>query len=184
MRDDETLYREYLEGSEDGLGELIERYGTRLTLYIHRYIHDIHDAEDLMIDVFAYLAVKKPRIREGAFKAYIYKSAWHASLRFLAQNKLRHCLSLDDIGYEPKSGDRSDELAIANERTDLLSLCMERLNPDYRQALYLVYFEQLHHAEAAVIMGKSEKQIADLVYRGKKSLRKRLEEEGVVHAEY
>ena len=41
MRDDETLYREYLEGSEDGLGELIERYGTRLTLYIHRYIHDI-----------------------------------------------------------------------------------------------------------------------------------------------
>ena len=61
---------------------------------------------------------------------------------------------------------------------------MERLNPDYRQALYLVYFEQLHHAEAAVIMGKSEKQIADLVYRGKKSLRKRLEEEGVVHAEY
>jgi len=33
-------------------------------------------------------------------------------------------------------------------------------------------------------MGKSEKQIADLVYRGKKSLRKRLEEEGVVHAEY
>ncbi|NLB50111.1 MAG: RNA polymerase sigma factor [Clostridiaceae bacterium] len=184
MRDDESLYREYLEGNEDGLAELIERYGTRLTLYIHRYIHDIHDAEDLMIDVFAYLAVKKPRIRPGAFKAYIYKSAWHAALRFLAQNKLRHCLSLDEMEYEPRGEDRSDDLALTNERNDLLSLCMERLKPDYRQALYLVYFEQLRHAEAAEVMGKSEKQIADLVYRGKKSLRKRLEEEGVVNAEY
>lgn len=179
VREDEALYRLYLEGDEDGLSELIERYGTRLTLYIHRYIHDIHDAEDLMIDVFAYLAVKKPSIRPGAFKAYIYKSAWHASLRFLAQNKLRHCLSLDDIPYEPPSETQADQLALANERSGLFSLCMERLKPDYRQALYLVYFEQLRHAEAAEVMGKSEKQVADLIYRGKKSLRKRLQEEGV-----
>ena len=184
VTDDETLYREYLQGNEEGLGELIERYGTRLTLYIHRHIHDIHDAEDLMIDVFAYLSVKKPRIREGAFKAYIYKSAWHAALRFLSRNKLRQCLSLDEIEYEPRSEARADDLAMTNERNDLLSHCMERLNPDYRQALYLVYFKQLRHAEAAEVMGKSEKQIADLVYRGKKSLRKRLEEEGVVNAEY
>lgn len=184
MTDDEKLYGAYLGGNEDGLAELIERYGTRLTLYIHRYIHDLHEAEDLMIEVFAYLSVKKPSIRQGAFKAYIYKSAWHASLRFLARNKLRQCLSLDEIEHEPKSQAMADDLAVANERSDLLNLCMERLNPDYRQALYLVYFEHMRHAEAAEVMGKSEKQIADLVYRGKKSLRKRLEEEGVVHAEY
>lgn len=183
MKDDETLYRIYLEGNEDGLSELIERYGTRLTLYINRYIHDIHDAEDLMIDVFAYLSVKKPRIREGAFKAYIYKSSWHAALRFLAQNKLRHCLSLDEINYEPRSEAKADDLAMTNERNEILRLCMDRLNPDYRQALYLVYFVQLHHAEAAEVMGKSEKQIADLVYRGKKSLLKHLKEEGIDSAE-
>jgi RNA polymerase sigma-70 factor (ECF subfamily) len=184
VRDDETLYRAYLEGNEDGLCELLERYGTRLTLYINRYIHDIHDAEDLMIDVFAYLSVKKPRIRPGGFRAYIYKSAWNASLRFLAQNKLRRCLSLDDIDYEPECEARTDGPALANERSALLNLCMERLKPDYRQALYLVYFENLHHAEAAEVMGKSEKQISDLVYRGRKSLRKRLEEEGVGNADY
>lgn len=33
-------------------------------------------------------------------------------------------------------------------------------------------------------MGKSEKQVADLVYRGKSSLRKRLEQEGITNAEY
>ncbi len=184
MRDDETLYRLFVEGNEDGLCELIERYGTRLTLYIHRYIHDIHDAEDLMIDVFAYLSVKKPRIRKGAFKAYIYKSAWHAALRFMAQHKLRQCLSLEQIGIEPKSAASADDLALANERNSILRLCLDRLNPDYRQALYLVYFEQLHHAEAAEVMEKSEKQLADLVYRGKKSLLKQLEREGIDNAQY
>lgn len=76
MRDDEVLCREYLEGNEDGLDELIERDGTRLTSYIHRYIHDIDGAEDLTIDVFAYLSVKKSSIRQRSFKAYFDKSAW------------------------------------------------------------------------------------------------------------
>lgn len=42
---------------------------------------------------------------------------------------------------------------------------MDQLNPDYREALYLVYFENMHHAEAAAVMGKSEKQVSDLIYR-------------------
>jgi RNA polymerase sigma-70 factor (ECF subfamily) len=182
--DDETLYRAYLEGNEDGLSELIERYGTRLTFYIHRHIQDIHDAEDLMIDVFAYLAVKKPRIRPGGFKAYIYKSAWHGALRFLARHKLRQCLSLDEMAVEPQGDSYADGPALLNEQNALVNLCMERLKPEYRQALYLVYFENLSHAEAAEVMEKSEKQLSDLVYRGRKSLRKRLEEEGVSHENY
>ncbi len=184
MQDDETLYRVYLEGDEDGLSELIDRYGTRLTLYIHSYIYDVHEAEDLMIDVFAYLAVKKPRIRSGGFRAYIYKSARNGALRYLTRNKLRQCLSLEEMSVEPVSDSSADGLALLNEQSALINICMERLKPDYRQALYLVYFDNLSHAEAAEVMGKSEKQLSDLVYRGRKSLRKRLEEEGVSYADH
>lgn len=61
---------------------------------------------------------------------------------------------------------------------------MDRLKPDYREALYLVYFENMHHGEAAKVMKKSEKQVSDLVYRGRKSLKKHLEEKGITNAEY
>ena len=45
------------------------------------------------------------------------------------------------------------------------------MNPDYREALYLTYFEGMSYAQAAEVMGKSVKQITNLVYRGKESLR-------------
>ena len=85
---------------------------------------------------------------------------------------------------EPESDSLADGLALLNEQSALINICMERLKPDYRQALYLVYFDNLSHAEAAEVMGKSEKQLSDLVYRGRKSLRKRLEEEGVSYADH
>ena len=50
--------------------------------------------------------------------------------------------------------------------------------------MYLVYFENMHHAEAAAVMRKSEKQVSDLIYRGKNSLRKRLGQEGIADAKY
>ena len=51
------------------------------------------------------------------------------------------------------------------------------------QMLYLTYFEGMSYAQAAEVMGKSVKQITNLVYRGKESLRKLLEREGVTDAE-
>ena len=77
MTTDEALYRRYLDGDEDALGELMERYGTKLTLYLDGYLCDLHEAEDLMIEVFAYLIAKKPHIRDGGFRAYLYQSARH-----------------------------------------------------------------------------------------------------------
>ena len=68
------------------------------------------------------------------------------------------------------------------ERARLLRTCMAELHEDYREALFLVYFEGLSHAETAAVMGKREKQVADLIYRGKIALRKRLEQEGITDA--
>lgn len=184
MINDEILYRCYLEGDESGLTTLMERHGDRLTFYINGYLKDVNDAEDLMIEAFAYLITKKPRIREGNFKAYLYKTARNLALRLAVKNRKQRCFSFEDMEKEPESGILIEEIVCTEERDRTLHFCMEQLNPDYREALYLVYFENMHHAEAAVVMGKSEKQVADLIYRGKNSLRKRLGQEGFANAQY
>ena len=60
MISDEELYRQYLSGDETGLVELMKKYGNPLTLYINGYLHDIHEAEDLMISIFLPVLQKAP----------------------------------------------------------------------------------------------------------------------------
>ena len=52
MACDESLYRQYLSGDDAGLEALMKKYGDPLTLYINGYLHDVHEAEDLMIELF------------------------------------------------------------------------------------------------------------------------------------
>ena len=82
----------------------------------------------------------------------------------------------------PEARELVEETVQSAERARLLRTCMAELHEDYREALFLVYFEGLSHAETAAVMGKREKQVADLIYRGKNALRKRLEQEGITDA--
>ena len=140
MTCDESLYRQYLSGDDEGLNALMKKYGDPLTLYIDGYLHDVHEAEELMLDVFAYLFTKKPKIRDGGFKAYLYKAARHMALRH--KSKRKPLFSLDTLTGEP------DGRLLAEE-----------------------------------ITGKTGKQITNMVYRGKESLRRLLEREGITNAE-
>ncbi len=85
MSTDEEFYKQYLCGDEAGLEALMKKYGDPLTLYINGYLHDVHEAEDLMMETFSWLFMKKPRIRDGGFKAYLYKAARHMALRHKKQ---------------------------------------------------------------------------------------------------
>lgn len=182
METDEALYRCFLGGDEEGLRALMERYGNALTLYICGYIHDVHESEDLMIEAFAYLVAKRPNIWENSFKPYLYKSARHLALRQASRQRLHPHFSLDELSGEPESAELIESVVQTGERDRLLRLCMARLPDDYREALYLIYFEGVRYAEAAEIMGKTEKQITDLAYRGRQSLRRLLEQEGITDA--
>ena len=176
---DITLYQRFLSGDDSGLQRLMERYGNSLTLYIDGYLHDIHEAEDLMIEAFAYFVAKRPRLRDNGFRAYLHKSARHLALRCLQKKRRKQLFSFDDLEQEPESDVLLETLVQTDERNRILWRCMDELAPAYREALYLVYFEGMRHAEAAAVMRKTEKQIADLVYRGRASLRKTLEREGI-----
>ena len=128
MISDEELYRQYISGDETGLDELMKKYGDPLTLYINGYLHDVHEAEDLMIEAFSYLFTKKPRIRDGGFKAYLYKTARHMALRHKSRQRL--FFNLDDLTEEPDGQILVEEVVQTKERDQILHFCMDELNPD------------------------------------------------------
>lgn len=182
MENDELLFSRYLNGDEEGLAVLIERYGNKLTFYLTGIVHDVYEAEALMIEAFARIAEKAPRFKENCFRQYLYKTGRNLALRKIASPFRRYEFSVGELSEEFQSEFMVEGELSKDERDRILHLCMERIEPSYREALYLIYFEGLSHAEAGTVMNKNEKQIANLIFRGKKALRPLLEKEGITHA--
>ncbi len=90
--------------------------------------------------------------------------------------------SLDTLADEPDGRLLAKEVIWTEERNRILHFCMDEMNPDYREVLYLIYFEDMSYAQAADVTGKTVKQITNMLYRGKESLRKLLEREGITNA--
>ena len=173
---DETLFEKLLEGDQECLRALMEQYGDALTLYVNGYVHDIDASEDLMIEAFSRMLVKRPRLRVGGFKPYLYKTARNLALRHL-QLRTRF-MSIDDLGGGLEDGEQIEDVILHDERTQALYRCLAKIPPDYREALYLVYIEDMSYYEAGAIMRKTRKQVDNLVQRGKAVMRPLLAEEG------
>ena len=183
MCTDETFYRRYLDGNEKAAVPLVEKYGDALTLYINGYVKDMHEAEDLMIEAFSRMFMKaRPVSEEGSFKAYLYKTARNLALRLRQKHRIIF-LHLDDLDFEPQSKDLADTRLYSDERRRVLTEALDQLKAEYREALYLVYFEDMSYRSAAAVMGKNEQQVTNLVHRGKQSLKTILEKEGFHYAD-
>ena len=86
---------------------------------------------------------------------------------------------------EGTAGDRFDleQNYLVEEQKIVLHQALNRLHTEYRQVLWLLYFEDLSHAETAAVMGKTSRQMKNLVFRAKNALRSELEKEGFVYEE-
>lgn len=177
-----SSYRRFLDGDDNGIAEIVRDYKDGLILYINGIVSDISLSEDLMEDTFFKLLVKKPRFSgKSSFKTWLY-----AIGRNVAMDYLRHNAKISNIAWDECQEFLGDEEAleksyIREEQKITVHRVLRKLKPEYRQILYLIYFEDFNNAQAATIMKKSKHQIETLAYRARKSLRAELEKEGFVY---
>lgn len=179
-----SSYRRFLDGDESGIVEIIKDYKDGLILYLNGITKNIHIAEELMEDTFVKLVVKKPRYSDKfSFKTWLYTIGRNAAIDYLRKRSRHAETPVEEL--EELLGDEEDleRSYIREEQKIALRRAMEKLNADYRQALYLSFFEDLSNAEIAAVMRKSRRQIENLIYRGKQSLKSELEKEGFVYEE-
>lgn len=181
MRSDDELYSAFLAGDGTAYDELMIRHGDDLLIYLNGYTHNFHDAEDLMIEAFARIMVKKPSIGAGNFRAYLFRTGRNLATRFHFRSHRADVFSMEDLDREIAGGTLPEQIAWDNEKTGILSVCLERIDPQLREALWLVYCEGMTYAQAAEIMGVSTRKIDKLLARGKSLLKEELGKEGVTN---
>ena len=177
-------YRRFLEGDEHGLAEIIRDYKDGLIFFLVGFVGDIHTAEDLTEDTFVKLVTKKPRYSSHAsFKTWLYTIARNVALAHLRKNKRFPEIAIADdlLSTDEESLERT---YIREEQKIAVHHALRKLKSEYRQILWLIYFEDLSNKEAARIMKKSVHNIETLVYRARQSLKSALEKEGFIDEEF
>lgn len=154
---------------------MIALYRDGLTLFIRGIVHDALDAEELMIDTFARFAVKGRQFEgRSSMKTYLYSIGRNLALRHLKKHKNERCLITDEV-HAVQENPEAELLRKEDQRQ--LYYALGQLKAEYRDTLYLLYFEDMSYREAGKVLQKTEKQIGDLAYRGKIALKVILEKE-------
>lgn len=177
-------YRRFLGGDDDGIVEIIKDYKDGLILYLNSFTGDICTAEDLMEETFVKLVTRKPKFKGScSFKTWLYTIGRNVAIDHLRRRSRISDLPVEDYGDLTDGEESLEQSYLRTERRIIVHRMLGRLKPDYRQVLYLLYFEDFSHAEAAAVMRKNRRQIENLVYRAKISLRSELEKEDFVYEE-
>ena len=119
------------------------------------------DAEDCFQNTFLKLFQKSPEFHsEAHLKAWLIRVAINECRNYISKN--RRFLPLDGL--------EQDAVSFHEDERDI-SWALMRLEPKYREALYLYHCEEYKVNEIAQILGKNPNTVKSLLKRGREKLK-------------
>ena len=169
-------------GGENGVVERIKEYMDGLVLVVVGIVNNIDVADDIAEDTFVLIGTKKPKFKGTcSFKTWLYSIGRNITMDYLRKHSKHATLYIEDVPEIIDPNSHIESLYFLEERKIIVHKALHQLKKEYRQVLWLMYFEQISQKEIAAIMKKSVHSIETLSYRAKKSLKIQLEKEGFVY---
>ncbi len=141
--------------------EVVHRYARSVTAVCVMRLGNMADAEDCFQNTFLKLYAKSPVFDdERHLKAWLLKVAVN-ECNSLLRRRVR-LVPLDTLYAEPAP--RTDDMRD-------ISWALMRLQPKYREVLYLYYCERYKVREIADILGRKPNTVKTMLARGREQLR-------------
>ena len=177
-----SSYRRFLGGDDNGIVEIIRDYKDGLILFLNRYVNDIYIAEELTEETFVRIVTRKPRfVAKYSFKTWLYTIGRNIAINYIKHEGKIVDISTDKIGDISVDEKALEQSYLLKEQKIIVHRALSKINPDYGKVLYLKYFEDLSNEQIARVMKKNRRQVENLVYQAKQSLKAELEKEGVIY---
>ncbi len=177
-------YRRFLAGDDDAIVAIIRDNKDGLMLFLNRYVHNIHVAEELTEETFFKLVTKRPHFTDThSFKTWLYTIGRNAALNHLKQSRRLADTPIEALASLSADEESIEQAYLRQEQHRQVHRALARLNPDYARVLYLKYFADLDNAQISRVLHKSKRQVENLLYAAKQALKIKLEQEGITHEE-
>ncbi len=171
--EDSSLIARVREGDIDALGELYERYKSKVYRTATAITHDEHMAEDILQEVFLRVNRYADSFDETQpFEPWIYRIT--VNLSYSWTNKAKRWVHFFQGAMErlkaPSARDPERVTAVREQR-ELVRRAVERLPESHRVVVILYYLEGLDVSEVALVLEVPEGTVKSRLFYAREKLR-------------
>ena len=150
-------YALYLSGNDEGFYGIVREYYDGLTMYINGIVGDFFRAEELADDTLFKLAAQRPSFgKRSSFKTWLYSIGRNVALDSLRREPVRE---LEQLADAADVSEGPEETYIADERKKQLYRALDKLDPGYREVLWLLFFEDMTPDTISAVTGKKRNYV-------------------------
>ena len=173
--DDAVLIERAQKGDLGALDGLVRKYEKRAYQYAYRLTSNSEEAADVVADAFVRVYVAIGNFKgNAAFTTWLHRIAYTTMIDLARSDQRMSAVEPSEIVrlIDDHGSNESAETAITDAvSTRALGAAVRALPPQQRDAVLLIYGEDMSHAQAATIMLCSEKTVSWHVHDAKKKLK-------------
>jgi RNA polymerase sigma-70 factor (ECF subfamily) len=151
--------------------KLYDRYVDQIHAFAYHQTGSWERAQDVTATTFmrAYAEIGRFEWRGVPYSAWLYRVAANLMMR---EYRRQGWITLPENMVDP--GEGPEDAAIRSEQVRRIQAAVRQLSPDQRHAITLRFGTGLRNAEVGRVMRKSEGAVKLLIFRGLRSLERRL----------
>lgn len=176
--DELTAEMNEIENGADAIDEIMIRYGQEILQLSFSYVKNKQIAEDLTQEIFV-KCYKSLHTYSGKskFRTWLWRIASNHCKDYLKSWYNKNVFTTDyQPIYDSIQSDSVEQTVIQEEQDDQLASAVMELPVNYREVIYLFYFEEMSIKEISVVTEVKENTIKTRLKRAKELLKERLEE--------
>lgn len=174
MRDEELALL-VQQGDTERFGVLVERYEAKLLRYGRKFLSRKEDIEDMVQEIFlrAYENIMGFDASQR-FSPWLYRLAHNVFVNALRKESRNPLVLVDfDVFFpHPAYDDPAEKERERLEMRALIERGLERISPNYREALILYYLDEMSYREIADVLRVPSSTVGIRLKRGKEALRR------------
>jgi RNA polymerase sigma factor (sigma-70 family) len=157
-----------LSGSEEAFEELVKASYSTVYRFACRYVGKQEDAEDITQETFLKIAAKIHTYkRDASFSTWVYRITINTAKDYIKKKGRMQTESyINGVHVKMHSGQSNP-----GSGKDIMG-AVSKLPPKLKDAVVLVFAEDMNHSAAARVLGVAETTVSWRIYKAKKILRK------------
>ena len=169
---DDALLQQFFESADQKyLGQLYSRYMPLVYGLCLKYLEQVEDAEDAVINIYEEIFQKISNYQVENFKTWIYSVAKNHCLQVLRKEKNKFFKEIDCSVMDSEEFEHLIDVTDDTGKQEALNFCLETLPVAQRRCIEYFYFESFSYADIVDKTGYALNKVKSFIQNGKRNLK-------------